>query len=93
MTTTRRTKIKFEKRELTLISLPPGAKFVCSRCKAEIEHLAIARDAGSLAVSDANIFRAAEIEMVHSTETAEGKLLTSAGSENLFGEKRKMEER
>jgi len=88
-TTTRRTKIKYEKHELTLISLPPGAKFVCSVCRTEIDHL---RDAGSLAVPDANIFCSAKREMVHSTETAEEKLSISERSEQLFADKRKTED-
>lgn len=75
MATTRSTKITFEKRELTLISLPRGAKFVCSKCRAEIEHVAIARDANSIAVP-------VESERIDSTETAE----------NVFEDKRKMEE-
>lgn len=75
MTTIRRTKISFEKHELTLISLPPHAKFFCSTCDAELEHLAVAGDVGSPAVSDANDLRRDKSEPINSSDTGGRKTL------------------
>ena len=75
MKTVRRTKIRLEKHELTTIRFSRKARFFCADCQTQVNHLTVAQAANALAVSEKNIFRLAENGQIHSTETADGKLM------------------
>lgn len=80
MKTIRRTKIRFEKHELTTIRFSRKARFFCEHCQTEANHLTVPQIAIMLSVSEKMIFRLAEIEQIHSTETTSGQLLICADS-------------
>ncbi len=80
MKTIRRTKIRLEKHELKTIRFGGKARFFCEECRAEANHLTVLQTATMLSVSEKTIFRLAEIEQIHSTETANGQLLICADS-------------
>lgn len=87
MKTTRRTKLRFEKCELTLVRLSRNTRFVCADCRKEVIHLTVAQAANALGVSERTIFRLAESEQIHSTETDAGQLLICAVSATNYKEK------
>lgn len=80
MKTMRRTKIRFEKHELTLIRLNRKARVFCRICRAETSHLTVSQMAKIFAISEKTVFRLAESGEFHSTETADGTLLICADS-------------
>lgn len=84
MKVVRRTKIRFEKRELTRISVSPRASFFCRDCQEETAHLPLAQMAAMLGFAQKTVFRLAEIEEIHSTETANGQLFICAASAANF---------
>lgn len=80
MKTMHRTKIRFEKHEITTVRLSRNTGFFCADCLSEVNHLTIAQTAAMLSVSEKTIFRLAESKQIHSTETAEGNLLICTDS-------------
>ncbi len=84
MKTKRRTKIRFEKHELTLIRLSRNTRFFCPDCQTETAHLTIFQAAKALAVSEKDIFRLADTGQIHSIETEQGQLLICADSVSAF---------
>lgn len=76
----RRTKIRFEKHELTLIRLSRKAKFFCLTCRTETFHLTVAHTAKVFGISEKTVFTLAANERIHSIETADGRLLICADS-------------
>lgn len=84
MKTIRRTKIRLETHELKSVSFSRKAIFFCRGCNAETQHLPIAQMAKLLAVSEKKIFRLTDVEMIHSTETADGKIMVCADSAGKF---------
>lgn len=84
MKRTRRTKIRLEKHEFKLVRFNQETMLFCQSCKRETRHLPIAQTAKMLAVSEKAVFRLAESEKIHSTETAEGKLLICVDSAANF---------
>ena len=84
MKATRRTKIRVEKHELKLVRLSGNTRHFCQNCLTETAHFPITQMAALLGVSERTAFRLAEIELVHSTETADGKLLICAASAATF---------
>jgi len=88
MKTIHRTKIRFEKHELTLIRLSRNTQFFCANCQTETAHLTIVQTAIALAISEKDVFRRADGGQIHSIETANGQLLICAESAANF-EKRK----
>lgn len=84
MKTTRRTKIRFEKHELTLIRLSRSTSFFCPGCRTETAHLTIVQTAIALAISEKDVFRLADGGQIHSIETTNGQLLICADSAAHF---------
>jgi len=80
MKTIRRTKIKLETHELTTIRFSRKARFFCEDCQTEANYLTVTQTAIMFSVSEKTIFRLAEIERIHSTETSSGQLLICADS-------------
>ncbi len=80
MKATRRTKIRVEKHELKFVRVSGNTRHFCQNCLTETEHFSIAKMATVLGVSERTVFRLAEIEQIHSLETADGKLLICADS-------------
>jgi hypothetical protein len=85
MKLTRRTKIRFEKLELTQVRVSRNASFFCKNCQSETEHLTVAQAAFALVVSEKSIFYMTENERFHSIETANGQILICAAS-FVFGD-------
>ncbi len=75
MKTIRHTKITIEKRELKFVRTSGNVRHYCRSCLTETEHLPIAQMAVWLMISERRLFRLAEFEMIHSTETTDGRLL------------------
>lgn len=80
MKTMHRTRIRFEKHELTHIRLIHNARFFCPNCQTETTHLTIVQTANAIAVSETDVFRLADKGQIHSIETAQGQLLICADS-------------
>ncbi len=80
----RRTKIRVEKHELKFVRVSGNVQQFCQNCLTETEHLPITQMATVLGVSERTVFRLAEIEQIHSLETADGKLLICADSAANF---------
>ncbi len=80
----RRTKIRFEKHELTLIRLSRIAGSFCLTCQKDTSHLTVAHAAKLFGMSEKTVFTLAENERFHSNETADGKLLICADSIRNF---------
>ncbi len=76
----RRTKIRFEKHELTLIRLSRNASLFCLTCQTKTSHLTIAHTAKVFGMSEKTVFTLAATERIHSIETADGRLLICAAS-------------
>ena len=84
MKTIRRTRIKLETHELTTIRISRKARFFCGECLTQTDFLSVGQTAKILSVSEKTIFRLAEIEQIHSTETSNGQLLICADSAISF---------
>jgi hypothetical protein len=80
----RRTKIRFEKHELTLIRLSRNARLFCLICQIETSHLTVAHAAKLFGISEKTVFTLAANEQIHSIETSDGKLLICADSIGNF---------
>jgi hypothetical protein len=80
----RRTKIRWEKHELTTIRFGDKARFFCEECQTEANHLTVLQTATMFAVSEKTIFRLADSRQIHSTETTSGQLLICAASAANF---------
>jgi len=80
MKTMHRTRIRFEKHELTMVRLSRNARFFCSNCQTETAHLTIAQTAIAFAISEKDVLRLADSRQIHSIETMEGKFLICVGS-------------
>lgn len=80
----RRTKIRFEKHELTLIRLSRNASLFCVTCRTETAHLTVAHAAELFEMSEKTVFTLAANEEIHSIETADGRLLICAHSIGRF---------
>ena len=80
----RHTKITIEKHELKFVRTSGNVRHFCRICLTETEHLPIAQLAVLLMVSEKTLFRLAEFEMIHSTETTDGRLLICADSAANF---------
>lgn len=78
----RRLEIIWETHEITTISFKGNCSSMifCEVCRSETRHLSIAEVAAVAKVSEAAVFRQAENELIHSTETADGKLLICTDS-------------
>jgi hypothetical protein len=84
MKTTRSTKIRLEKHEIKLVRFGQETMLFCQNCQTETIHLPIAEIAKMLAVSEKAVFRLAESEKLHSTETRKGQLFICAASAANF---------
>ncbi len=80
MMATKRLKIKLEKHEVKVIRFGRNQKLFCQNCQTETQHLTVAQTAQVLKLSERVVFRIAESEQIHSTETADGKLMICAES-------------
>ncbi|HQU83167.1 MAG TPA: hypothetical protein PKY59_08590 [Pyrinomonadaceae bacterium] len=90
MKTTRRTKLRFEKRELTVVRLSRNTRLFCADCRTEVIHLTVSQAANALGGSEINIFRLAESGEFHSIETESGQLLICAESAANFKKRGKL---
>jgi hypothetical protein len=81
-----RLEITWETHEITTISFKgtSSSMIFCQLCQSETQHLNIAEVAAVAKVSEATVFRLAEAERIHSTESADGKLLICVDSVTNF---------
>lgn len=84
MKRTHRTNIRFEKHEFKLIRLSRNAILFCVKCQSETSHLTVAHTAKIFGMSEKTVFILAANEQIHSTETADGRLLICADSIGNF---------
>ncbi len=80
MMATKRLKIKLEKHELKVIRFGRSQRLFCQNCQTETRHLNVAQMAQVLKLSEREVFRLVESLQIHSTETADGKLLVCLNS-------------
>lgn len=80
MKITRRTKVRLETHEFQFVRGVRPATLFCSGCQTQTRHLTVAQAAQLLAIFETAVFRLAESERVHSTETDDGRLLICAVS-------------
>jgi predicted DNA-binding protein (UPF0251 family) len=78
MKATRRTKIRLETHELKIVRFGQRESMYCPFCAAETKHLTVAETAEIMEMSEREVFRLVESEQLHSTETAERRLLICA---------------
>ena len=81
---TKRLKIKLEKHELKIVRFGRSQKLFCQSCQMETRHLTVAQMAQVLKLSEREVFRMVENLHIHSTETADGKLLVCLNSAANF---------
>ncbi len=86
MKATQRTTIRFEKHELKIIRMSQSERLLCELCETETAHLPVAQIAVLLAMTEKAVFRLAECELIHSTETNCGKLLICMDSVGSFSD-------
>lgn len=84
MKATQRTTIRFEKHELKIVRMGQSERLLCELCETETAHLPVAQIAVLLAMTEKAVFRLAEHELIHSTETEFGKLLICTDSAGKF---------
>lgn len=80
MKAVKRTKIRLETHEVKLIHFNRNTRFFCEDCQTEANHLTVPQAANMFSISEKTIFRLAEIELIHSTETTKGQLLICVDS-------------
>ena len=80
MMATKRLKIRLEKHELKVLRFCRSRKIFCQKCQIETRHLTVAQMAQVLKLSEREVFRLVESLQLHSTETADGKLLVCLNS-------------
>ena len=76
METKRRTEIKIETHETTIIRVRTRqtANAFCELCRERLPHFSVRRAAAVLRLSETAVFKLAESGQIHSTENARGEL-------------------